>query len=300
VVTLKVFGDESADESAKRVFALSAVFGTEEEWVPTVAEWVRLTGGVEFHANEFETEFVRDSDRSKHKKRLDEYKALVHVLVNSPLVGFTVALDLGSFRAFFHDDFEVGYYKCFTDILAILAPLMRRWNDYVASDPAGGGDYLKAKAELTFDRRQGQGTILTLYDTFTAQPEWRGTDLFNTKVSFDTRANPRIQIADLLAREAMKELDRVITGRSARPRGSKVALDSIPKKFNFIQRDRVYIEKWKLQQATMEAIEGINAEGYGKWLIETGRVQNGKPVDNMRNRAMYMAWLDNRKAILGQ
>src|SRR2546425_12783756 len=53
-VTLKVFGDESADETRSRVFAVAGVIGSEAEWQLAMRDWLRRTRGMSFHANECE------------------------------------------------------------------------------------------------------------------------------------------------------------------------------------------------------------------------------------------------------
>ena len=37
-------------------------------------------------------------------------------------------------------------------------------------------------------------------------------------------------------------------------------------------------------------------EDYKKWLVDTKRIQNGQPHDNMTNRALFYAWLEKRDA----
>lgn len=286
---LLMFGDESADERKERVFALSLVIGTETEWEETILRWLSITRGAEFHANEFETEFVADEERVKHPKRLEEYRSLIDVLVDSHLAGFVFALDLGSFRELFpQTPKDSPYSKCFTDILGVVATLTRQWNQ----EQANGGPNEECLVELTFDRRQGEGTLETLHETFMNQPEWRDEQVFATSVKFDTRQNPRIQVADLLAREGMKELDRQLTRRAPSPRKSFLALSAPVKKFNFVFRQRSYFERWQQQQAALESAVGFTDEGYSRWLSETGRVQDGVLSDNLRNRAVYLAWLD--------
>ena len=44
-VALKVFGDESADETKSRVFAVAGVIGNEDEWQLAMREWLRRTRG---------------------------------------------------------------------------------------------------------------------------------------------------------------------------------------------------------------------------------------------------------------
>ncbi len=101
VVTLKLYGDESADETKDRVFAVAAVIGTEREWLLAERDWNHRTKGKPFHANKCEWEFSADRDSQKHNDNLEVYRDLTTILAGSYLGGMAVALDLRSFRAFF-------------------------------------------------------------------------------------------------------------------------------------------------------------------------------------------------------
>ena len=71
-MVLSVFGDESSDEMKERVFAISGLMGTEEEWRTAEAAWVAKTGDEVFHAADWE-----------HKRRNEEYKLLAQTLAGS-------------------------------------------------------------------------------------------------------------------------------------------------------------------------------------------------------------------------
>src|SRR5437762_3770752 len=89
IVTLKGFGDESADRHQERVFAVAAVFGTEDEWELGLREWLRRTRGLPFHATDCEAVFGPEREAS-----LRLYRDLTQILAKSHLVGFAVALNL--------------------------------------------------------------------------------------------------------------------------------------------------------------------------------------------------------------
>jgi hypothetical protein len=63
------------------------------------------------------------------------------------------------------------------------------------------------------------------------------------------QACPELEMADLLAREAMKELDRTLTGARPEARRSYHELRDAPidgtRKFIFQNRDREYCERWR-------------------------------------------------------
>lgn len=99
--SLHLFGDESADETRQRVFAISGLVGTDREWQFAEDAWVERTGGQVFHAADCETKYAHDSDRTKHKANLELYKDLTEILVNGYVAGICMALDLVSFRECF-------------------------------------------------------------------------------------------------------------------------------------------------------------------------------------------------------
>jgi len=77
-------------------------------------------------------------------------------------------------------------------------------------------------------------------------------------------------MADLLAREAMKELDRKITGIPNKERSSFAALrDS--KHFVFVERDRGYCTEWRSQLDRMMDENGGSREGFKEWLESNRR-----------------------------
>jgi len=54
-IMLSVFGDESADETQQRVFAVAGVIGSEGAWAELEAKWVTRNGGIPFHAADCES-----------------------------------------------------------------------------------------------------------------------------------------------------------------------------------------------------------------------------------------------------
>src|ERR1700730_5734373 len=94
--TVKAFGDESADATRSRVFAVAAVLGTEDVWADTMRQWLRRTRGLPFHANKCESEYANHLDRQKHPDNLKLYADLTNILAESRLIGISVALDLAA------------------------------------------------------------------------------------------------------------------------------------------------------------------------------------------------------------
>jgi hypothetical protein len=82
-----IFGDESADETGRRVFAVAGLMGTEEQWDGLVEKWIIATGGKEFHAAEWETEHANDPDTDKHKTNCRIYADLTQLVARGGLHG---------------------------------------------------------------------------------------------------------------------------------------------------------------------------------------------------------------------
>ena len=281
-VILSIFGDESSDETKQRVFAVSGVFGNKAEWALTEEAWLKRTSGTVFHAADCE-----------YEKNFELYKDLTQILASGYVAGVSIALDLTVFREFFPDALaDVGYYQCFTKVIAGHARTAREWNARVAANPECGDPLVEL--EFTFDHRiESEQNAGRLYSTFINQPEWRNSAILDGKISFESRKNPRIQMADLVAREAMKDLDREV-GPVKFPRRKSMLALAANDHFKFVKLDRDYCEQLKSGMAQLELETGFNREGYLQWLQDTGRVQNGHLHDNWYNRAMYLAWLDNR------
>jgi hypothetical protein len=288
VITLKVYADESADETGSRVFTVAAVVGTDDEWAEAMRHWLRRTRGLPFHANKCEFQHAK-TDPSKHEENLALYRDLTTILVESHLVGLAVSLDLQS-RAQCMPEVPagIGYHKCFMDVLLNLGQIARKFNE----DPNESQD---AHLEFIFaSRAESDGAAGTVYSMFRELPEWADTSIFGGNISFERAAlEPRLEVADLLAREAMKELDRKISQARREPRKSFQALNAAGK-FVLIERDRAYCEQWR-DRVNSEQSQA-DREDYKKWLVATKRIQNRKPHDNLTNRALFYGWLENRDA----
>jgi hypothetical protein len=276
-----MYGDESADEKRVRVFAVGGVVGSEEDWCAAERLWSERTAGKPFHGNVIESEYVNDPDPQKHTDNLALYKDLTQLLAGGELVGFAVALDLISFRELFPDVLQdVAYYKCFSDLIAAGAKTAASFN-------ALPHENVDVRLEFTFDSRiESNGTAGALYNTLRNEPEWADAGILATNVAFEGGPNPRLEMGDLLAREAMKELDRRLTNARPTPRRSWEALENARcdhiKKFHFINHDRAYCERWRASVDGLPARELMGS--YRRWLADTKRNQ-----DTMTDRAVFLA-----------
>src|SRR5262249_39819859 len=156
---------------------------------------------------------------------------------------------------------------CFSDLVGSAASTAKRFNDNPDLDE-------EVRLEFVFDsRKESDGTASILYTMLSNQPEWGNTGIFDGRVTFEDGQEPRLEMADLLARESMKELDRKITNARPKVRASRLALEQTGK-FKFLERGRDY---WQQLRDVVYSTQGAEVmAGFLKWLIDTGRVQNGK------------------------
>ncbi len=274
IVMASIFGDESADEKAKRVFAVAGLVGTDEQWDSLVDKWVVCTEGREFHAAEWETEYANDPDPEKHKKNCRIYAQLSQLIAGSGLRGWGVAIDLGAYKKCFpHIDREIAYHKC----------LMETTDHLVMTASELGMSDLK----FTFDHRQGELNTGILYDSMTNDESWRQTGIFfDHEISFTSRKNPRIQVADLMARETMKHLDNMIGPKQRPTRKSFEALATTKGrlKFEFLMRE--YFEDMKRKIPEAQKAHGMRPDEYQQWL------KRNKVQDNINSRHRFLIWFE--------
>ena len=76
---LSVYGDESADETKQRVFAVAGVVGLEESWEAVEGSWVARTNGIPFHANDCDSDFG-DYRNTPHLENKALYRDLSLIL----------------------------------------------------------------------------------------------------------------------------------------------------------------------------------------------------------------------------
>jgi hypothetical protein len=131
---INVFGDESSDETHQRVFSVSGLIGTNDEWAEAETLWTQATRGEEFHAAEWE-----------HAKRFDDYKAATQALISSHVAGVVMSMDLAAYRSVIPDQLpDAGYYACFTKLIAGMSREWHRWNERTIGDPQGGDMCLRS------------------------------------------------------------------------------------------------------------------------------------------------------------
>jgi len=197
-VIVSVFGDDSADETRQRVFAVAGVIAEEKEWERLEGVWVERTGGIPFHATDCDSDQGNYKDRP-HKDNKELYKDLVQILVNSKAYGFGACLDLAGFREFYPDlSQDMCYYKAFWETVRTLAHFAK--------------DRFHAGVKFIFDSRtESNYNAGMIYNTITNDSANNaGPEMFD-EITFASHVKQtRIQAGDLYAREVMKHLDNMI------------------------------------------------------------------------------------------
>jgi hypothetical protein len=105
---LTVFGDESADESKQRVFAVAGVVGPTEMWEALEPKWLSRTGGIPFHANDCDSDQGEYAE-TPHDENKALYRHLTTLLANSGLGGYGIVLDVSAQREVFPDAPDIAY-----------------------------------------------------------------------------------------------------------------------------------------------------------------------------------------------
>lgn len=261
---MKVFCDESTDGTQSRVFAMAGLVGREDDWVVAEQTWRGLTRGEVFHAADWE-----------HLGRLDEYKELTLALAGSKIAGRAVAVDLAAVQESFPEILpDVGYYKCLLKVVSWLV-------ENVAAK-------LNEPIEFTFDNREHSNfNARKLYQSMVAKSDWPAAVLMIESPRFDSRQNPRMQMADLVAREAMKDLNCQLGPAERERRKSMVSLFTRGH-FNFGVIDREYCESWRSAVEKTERMSNIG-ERLSRWLMER------RLDDNWSNRIAFMEWLESNE-----
>lgn len=273
---INVFGDESSDETHERVFSISGLIGTDDEWAQAEALWGRATRGEEFHATEWE-----------RAKRFDDYKAATQALIASPVGGVVMSMDLTSFRSVIPDHLpDAGYYACLMKLISGVSREIAKWNARAIASPQDDDPPI-TEVRFTFDdRKESASNAGHIYSAIKDMLIPDRSNVLGADVSFDSRKNPRIQMADLLAREAMKELDRRVGPKRYAKRRSMIALEDSGH-FKFIEFHRDYFERLAAYIVDMDRNEDYQRR-YRQWLLDCGRTQDGRFHDTWQNRVAFL------------
>ncbi len=248
---LSCFGDESSDETKQRVFAVAGLIGTDEMWTRLETAWVIRTEGVPFHANDCESDHG-DYKNSPHERNQTLYRDLVGMLAHSGLCGFGFAVDFISQKVVFpaspHAS-NLAYYRGFSEVLESMTRF---------------GDAYDETVRFVFDSRQeSEYNAGFLYDMFRRREE--SNRLFRNITFAFSRDEPKVQVADLMARETMKALDNQIGPVRRPPRKSWMALYGT-ERFKIDAIGKIWFESLRDQIRSLEQDAGVDQENYNAWL----------------------------------
>jgi hypothetical protein len=277
-MAIVVYGDESADEKKVRAFAVAALAGEEKAWAPAEAEWLERTGGEVFHAAEFES--ARGvTDPAEKQARLDTYRDLVQIIARSGLRGHGVGLDLVSMRKWFPELLlDAAYFKGLQDVIRYFGGESRKLTE-------------RHQIEFIFDNRaETEYGADLMYESLSRHPGWRDEVLFADKLGFATRKNPRIQMADLYARETMKALDRSVLGNHKLRKSMEALLSAGDGKFTFVFCVGDYFKGLRERVDAVDADPTSKDSDYKRWL------KDKNAQDNWANRWRHAISFESKKS----
>jgi len=274
---LQVFGDESHDPKSERVFAVAALFGTEEQWNAFQALWTARLGGRIFHASDCGTDHGEFAD-SPHSENLELYADLTRILASSKLLGFGSAMDLAGYNEFFGEaPADIPYYRCFRDVVWQCG----KWAKWAI--PAD-------TAEFHFDQRvESDYNAGVLYGHIASLPDWDCAEYLRTPLKISSRADAGIQAADLYAREVMKHLDNAV-GPVERPMRRSMQTLRETNRFGCDLQLREFFEDFRRKFDEVANKVGMSAEHYRQWLRENGQ------ADSISSRHRYLIDIDAAEA----
>lgn len=275
-VMLFVNGDESMDETNQRVCAVAGLIGWDEQWTALEWKWVNRTNGIPFHANDCDSD-QGDYGSRPHWENKALYRDLTILLADSGLAGYGQAIDLSARSAIFPESEDISYYTAFQRVIMAMKNFASHAGDM---------------AELTFDMRlESAHNAGFLYGCLReSEPDWMVH--LASKISFEfAKDNPRIQVADLLAREAMKALDNQVGPVKRKIRKSWQAL---------LDTHRFLIDAFSVEWFTdlkrkmpeAEKQMNMNRDMYIEWLRQRNRQHN---ISNMFQFAHWTAMRDKAK-----
>jgi len=274
VVMLTVFGDESYDEKKQRVYAVSGLSGTQQEWDDIEKKWIQRTGGVPFHASECEAGrgAYKDNSQEENKKLLID---MTKIIANSKVMGFVSVLDLESKERFFPDTLRnFAYYFCFSDVVRYFADM--------------GGLYFpqEKKVEFIFDRNmETEAAAYPLYEYMSLSAEYKKEYESLDSLTFaKSDSKIGIQAADLVAREAMKHYENIILGLYKYPVRKEMNMLSATNRFRFSYYAEKFFKAYFNDFDDLQNKSGIHYDNYVQWL------KDYKLHDNNSNRHRYLIY----------
>ena len=266
---LSAFGDDSADETKRRVLAVACVAATEDVWEDLEEAWIDRTKNIPFHATDCDSN-RGDYANSPNCENKCLYKDLVGLLVRSGAWGWGAVVDLAGQHEFFPDvNEEMSYHFCFTRIVKFFV-------DFAFKQHA-------ERIKISLDNRLDvKFNAAKLYALLRNDSTLAHAELLSDEFSFlCSKDNPRIQMGDLFARECMKHLDNMI-GPTKRPERKSMTALLETKRFGATVFTREAFEDKLKKMPELERNAGFTQKTYAEWLKRTGR------IDNVSNKLEFL------------
>jgi len=266
---LHAYLDESHDAKTERVFAVAAVFGSDEQWAGLKAKWLARAGACVFHAADCEAGRKAFAGRSREDNQA-LYADLVRILADSHLIGFGSVMDLKGYNEFFPDrPREIPYFRCFRDVVAQCG----EWTAQCVPR-----DMLTVHIDRRFETDYN---AKVLFSYFVTTPEWEHGKFLNPEMDIADRFKIGIQVADLYVREVMKHFENQL---SPEPRPTRRSMRTLlaSKRFGADFHTREFFESFHGQFDRLAEEAGVSAIEYEQWLLRTGQ------ADSMSSRNRYL------------
>jgi hypothetical protein len=250
-----VYGDDSADGKNERVCAVAGVVGTILGWRALEREWLVRTDGIPFHAKDCDSD-EGDYKEFTHEENKALYKDVSIMIAQSYICGMGVAIDLMALRRVFPEAENLAYYRALLRIIQAMKDCAKKHGE---------------AAEFTLDKRLDvEHNAGLMYRTaHEYEPEW--TPYLVERIQFEcSRKNPRLQVADLLARETMKALDNRIGPLKRPERKSWLALAE-SKRFEIEIYSHEWFDDLKKHYDELETSVGFCKQDYVNWLAVRNR-----------------------------
>ena len=218
--------------------------------------WKKRLGDLIFHAADCESGHKDFKNLSKAERRT-LYHDLITIFLKSKLIAAAGAIAVAEYHDVFPRDFEHSpYLWLFSDIILEMAQLA-----YVSIP--------RERIAVTFDRHPSIMHNASLqYDFIRRSPDQKIVHLLDDTVAFATHQTVGIQVADLIAREAMKRLDDDLL-RKQRVRGSFVAIRESRRFRYYFLRKNDFEEKKKLL-ASSPLRNQLSLAQYDQWARDNG------------------------------
>ena len=276
IAMIFVYGDDSSDEKRQRVAAVAVVIGTGQMWNRLEPQWVARNDGIPFHAKDCESD-QGDYRGISHDQNKERYKDLATMLRLSELWGVGIAIDLAAQNEIFPGAAQLAYHKAFIEVM-----------DRVASFAIRHGERVKFTFDISTENEYNAGLIYK--GLREDNPEI--LQLFELEISFaQAREVPKLQVADMLAFEAMKALDNTV-GPVKRSRRSWDALRETGR-FEVDGYGREWFHSLKENMPELQKKVGFSQPDYVGWLRERDRQHNTS------NLIHFVNWIAKRDRDMG-